>query len=116
MRRSTLRFFAFAVLAFLSAPVAMHVVMHDLHDHHDEIAIAIVPGADHGNHEHPVVSSYAPKIPAVPRVALPVAIPLVVTPATWIRVTTADRNVVSFGAMRMDDDIGLHALHATFLI
>lgn len=35
MRRSTVRLSAFFVLALLGAPVAMHVVLHDLHAHHD---------------------------------------------------------------------------------
>lgn len=33
MRRSTVRLLAFAVLALLGAPMAMHVVLHDLHGH-----------------------------------------------------------------------------------
>src|SRR5215210_1758362 len=116
MSRSTLRFVAFIVLALLGAPVAMHVVMHDLHDHHEEVAETYGARAGHSNHEHPVVSSPAPRIPSLTRIALPVATVAAATPATWKRITTEARNVLSFGALRMDDDVGLHAIHSTFLI
>ena len=116
MSRSTVRFFAFLVLALLGAPVAMHVVMHDLHDHHEEIAMATVAESGHGDHEHPVVSSAAPQLPDATRVALPVAIVPAATAATWTRVAAIDRNVLSFGAVRMDDDVGLQPLLSTFLI
>jgi hypothetical protein len=119
MSRSTVRFFAFVVLALLGAPVAMHVVMHDLHDHHDERAIAYEyesGHSGHSDHEHPIVASPAPQLPDATRVALPVAIVPAVTPATWTSVASIDRNVLSFGALRMDDDVGLQPLLSTFLI
>lgn len=116
MSRSTLRGFTFVVLALLGAPVAMHVVMHDLHDHHEEIEVASVPETEHGDHEHPIVSSSAPPVASLTRVAVSVAVRPVTIPATWTCITTADRNVLSFGAMRMDDDVGLQPLLSTFLI
>jgi hypothetical protein len=116
MPRSTVRLFAFVVLALLGAPVAMHVVMHDLHDHHGEHADAYEAESGHSDHEHPIVSSPAPQLPDVTRVALPVAIVPAATPATWTSVATTDRNVLSFGALRMDDDVGLQPLLSTFLI
>lgn len=117
MNRFRLRTVAVIVLVLLGAPVALHVVMHDLHHgHHDDLAIAFERQTGHGDHEHPVVSSPAPPAPSLVRVALPLEVPRTVTATTWIRIATADRNVRSFGALRMDDDIGLHSLHATFLI
>src|SRR5215210_4773127 len=113
--RPTLRFVAFVVLALLGAPVTMHVVMHDLHDHQEEVAETYGARA-HSDHEHPIVSSPAPQIPSLTRVALPIASVAAATPATWKRITTEVRNVLSFGSLRMDDDVGLHALHSTFLI
>jgi hypothetical protein len=116
MSGQALRVIAFIVLALLGAPVAMHVVVHDLHDH--EHAATVDNGSEepHGDHEHPVVSSAAPRIPSVTRIALAVVATPDVARATWTATATADRNVVSFGALRMDDDVGLHSLHSTFLI
>lgn len=116
MRRSTVRSIALFVLALLGAPVAMHVVMHDLHDHHDANADAAMIDTGHGDHEHPIVGSSAPPMPSLTRAALPI----VTTPAallsTWSRMTIAERNVLSHGALRMDDDVGLQPLLSTFLI
>ena len=117
MPRSTVRFFAFAVLALLGAPVAMHVVLHDLHEHHHhEAAMAGVGETEHGDHEHPIVASPAPRVPALTLVALPAAIVPAAMPATWAGIATAERNVLSFGALRTDDDVGLQPLLSTFLI
>lgn len=116
MSRSTLRLFAFVVLALLGAPVAMHVVMHDLHDHHHEHADAYEADSGHSDHEHPIVSSPAPQLPGVTRVALPVVTVPAATPAAWTSVAGTDRNVLSYGALRMDDDVGLQPLLSTFLI
>jgi hypothetical protein len=119
MSRSTVRLLAFVILALLGAPVAMHVVIHDLHDHHDdhgERADAYEAESGHSDHEHPIVSSPAPRLPDVTRVALPVAIVPTGTSATWTTVASTGRNVLAFGALRMDDDVGLQPLLATFLI
>jgi len=116
MHRSTLRLFAFLVLALLGAPVAMHIVMHDLHDHEGEHANAYTEGADHGHHEHPIVSASAPQVPALTRVALPIVAVPVVSPSTWTRTATAGRNVIAHGAFRSDDDVGLQSLLSTYLI
>jgi hypothetical protein len=116
MSRSTVRLFAFVVLSLLGAPVAMHVVMHDLHDHHGEHADAYEADSGHNDHEHPIVSSPAPQLPDVTRVALPIAIVPAATSAMWTSIATTDRNVLSFGALRMDDDVGLQPLLSTFLI
>jgi hypothetical protein len=115
MPRSTNRLFAFVVLALLGAPLAMHVVLHDLQEHHHGEAQAHVGENGHGDHEHPVVSSPAPQVPSLTRVVLPIAVQCAMTLATW-SIPTADRNVVSFGALRMDDDVGLQAVLSTFLI
>jgi hypothetical protein len=116
MSRSTVRLFAFVVLALLGAPVAMHVVMHDLHDHHDEHADTYEAESGHSDHEHPIVSPPAPQLPDVTSAALPVAIVPDALTATWTSVAGTDRNVLSFGALRMDDDVGLQSLLSTFLI
>ncbi len=118
MSRSTVRLFAFVVLALLGAPVAMHVVMHDLHSHHDEHAEAYEDEDEsgHGDHEHPIVASPAPQLPDATRVALPVNLVPAVTAATWTSVASTDRNVLSVGALRMDEDVGLQPLLSTFLI
>jgi hypothetical protein len=116
MPRSNVRIFAVLVLALLGAPLAMHVVMHDLHDHHETHADAALTDAGHGDHEHPVVGSSAPPMPSLIRAALPIITTAAGLPAIWSRMATAERNVVSHGALRMDDDVGLQPLLSTFLI
>jgi len=116
MRRSTVRSIAFFVLALLGAPVAMHVVLHDLHDHHDAHADAAIIDTGHGDHEHPIVGASSPAALRLMRPALPVvaatAPQAIVSPA----LATAERNVLSLGALRIDDDVGLQPLLSTFLI
>ncbi|MGZ5459949.1 MAG: hypothetical protein ACXW5U_10830 [Thermoanaerobaculia bacterium] len=114
MRRS--RLIAFAVLALLGAPVALHVVFHDLPaQHHEEHAED--GGIEHGHadHEHPVVGSAPAASPRLVRTILPTgdAAP---PSTTWVRAVKAERNVLSFGALRTDDDVGLQPLLSTFLI
>lgn len=116
MSRSTLRFFALIVLALLGAPVAMHVVMHDLHGHHEEVATTGIYEATHGDHEHPIVSSSAPQVSRLTRVAVQADITPPATATNWTRITISNRNVRSLGALRMDDDVGLQSLLSTFLI
>jgi len=111
-----MRTVAVIVLVLLGAPVAMHVVMHDLHDHHDERAIPHETENGHGDHEHPLVSSSAPQVPSGTRVSLPlVAVPAAM-PLTWTSIARAKRNVVAFGALRTDTDVGVQSLLSTFLI
>jgi hypothetical protein len=115
MNRSTLRGVALAVLALLGTPVAMHVVLHDLHDHHQAPPRTAFAEDDcHGDHEHPVVGSPAPTMLA--RSAMTVAVISPVPTLTLVRHSSADRNRVSPGALRLDDDVGLHTLLSTFLI
>ena len=116
MSRSTVRLLAFVILALLGAPVVMHVVIHDLHDHHGERTDTYEAEGGHSDHEHPIVSSPAPRLPDVTRVALPVAIVPTGTSATWTTVANTGRNVLAFGALRMDDDVGPQQLLSTFLI
>jgi len=116
MRRQTVRFFALATLALLGAPVVMHVVMHDLHHHAEEHGLAVERDASHGDHEHPIVSSSAPQVPSLTRLALTVFALPAATPATWTNATRVQRNVIAHGALRLDDDVGLHRLLSTFLI
>lgn len=117
MKRTTARLLAVLVLALLGAPVALHVVVHDLaghhDDHHDEVAMI---SALHGDHEHPVVGAASSAAARVIRATLPLADPARSQPMAAIRAANADRNVVAFGALRTDDDVGLHTLLSTFLI
>lgn len=116
MHRSTVRLLAVFVLALLGAPVAMHVVMHDLHDHHEAATDGYEAGPTHGDHEHPVVSSPGPQMPGLARAALPIVVTTAAAEVTWNRLTTEERNIVSLGALRTDDDVGLQPLLSTFLI
>jgi hypothetical protein len=117
MRRSTVRILAVFVLALLGAPVAMHVIVHDLLDHHHRAdANAVMIDRGHGDHEHPMVGSAPSQTPNVSRSALPLAANPAAAPATWNSIATAERNIVSHGALRIDDDVGLQSLLSTFLI
>ena len=106
------------VLLLLGAPVAMHVVMHDLHDHHDARATPVPYETEdgHGDHEHPLVSSSAPQVPSLTRISLPLTSAPAAMPLTWTSIARADRNVVAFGALRTDTDVGVQSLLSTFLI
>ena len=114
MRRS--RLIAFAVLALLGAPVALHVVFHDLpaqhHEDHGEDA-----GIEHGHtdHEHPVVGSAPATSPRPVRTILPIGDAVPSVPSSVSAVNT-ERSVLSFGALRTDDDVGLQPLLSTFRI
>jgi len=116
MRRSTVRFLAFIILALLGAPVAMHVVMHDLHEHAGHQETAYTLDAEHGDHEHPIVSSPAPQVPGLARAALPVVAVSGATPAMRSCTARMERNVIAHGALRSDEDVGLQSLLSTFLI
>lgn len=116
MSRSTLRIVAVIVLALLGAPVAMHVVMHDLHAHHDGHADVFNDRSGHGDHEHPVVSSSAPPVPSLARAALMMVPPPRAMSAASTGLANAPRNLVAFGALRIDPDVGLQPLLSTFLI
>ena len=116
MHRSTVRCLALVTLALLGAPVAMHVVVHDLHDHHHAHEGAALSDPAHGDHEHPIVGSSAPPLPSLTRAAVPAMTAPGAMPAFWTRIATAERNVVSFGALRTDTDVGLQPFLATFLI
>jgi hypothetical protein len=116
MHRSTVRTFAFAILALLGAPVAMHSVVHDLHDDHERQGDLQFAGAGHGDHQHPVLSSVQPSAPAPTRTLLAAVARVLPRSTTWKVTATTERNVVSCGALRMDDDVGLQPLLSTFLI
>ena len=116
MSRSTIRIVAVLVLAIFGAPVAMHVVLHDLHDHHDDEAATCRVERAHDDHEHPIVSSSAPRIPTLTRLTLPIAALATIMPAPLVRLARAERNVMAFGALRTDTDVGLQPLLSTYLI
>jgi hypothetical protein len=113
MCRSTVRLVAVVILALLGAPVALHVVLHDLHGHEGEAAATAGIG-DHESHEHPVVSSDAPE--AVPPVVRLAAVVITAVPATSRHAGRTERNVLAHGAVRTDDDVGLLPFLSTFLI
>jgi hypothetical protein len=117
MRRSTVRILAFSVLALLGAPVAMHVVLHDLHDHHDAHAdAAMIDDTNHGDHEHPIVGSPSPAAVRLTRTPVPVLVAVAPQPVTLMLGASAERNALSLGALRTDDDVGLQPFLSTFLI
>jgi hypothetical protein len=109
--------FAFFVLALLGAPVAMHVVMHDLHTHDGEHADATTDDGDHTDHEHPIVSSSVPQVSSLSRAAQPAIAAPLPEPQRWTSIATDARNVIAHGAIRAtDDDVGLHSLFSSYLI
>jgi len=120
MRRSTVRFAALLVLALLGVPVAMHVVLHDLSDHHAAPAHGehgvVLESGDHGDHEHPIVASPAPQVLRAPRTFVPALVEQ--APASAIRtgLVAGCRNVLAFGAVRTDTDVGLQPFLSVFLI
>lgn len=116
MNRSTIRIVAIAILALFGAPVAMHVVMHDLHSHHGLGAMAFERRSGHHDHEHPIVSSAVPQMPSMAGVAQTIPVPPAAASMTWASTARAERNVVAFGALRTDTDVGLQTLLSTFLI
>jgi hypothetical protein len=72
----------------------------------------------HANHNHPARAT----TPSLKRAPVPVTI-AVVSRVFVVRTVTLPllaarslRNIRSLGALRVDDDIGLHALFVTFLI
>lgn len=115
MRRGASRLFAVIVLSVLGGPLALHFVVHDLHHAHVLDAEAFEAGA-HGNHEHPVVGSSQPQVRHLNRSLL--------VPATFAQQSTMvvrqilsrERNFIAFGALRLDEDVGLQPLLSTFLI
>ncbi len=116
MPRSTTRFFAVIVLALLGAPVAMHVVLHDLHGHHDNHADIAMVESEHADHEHPIVGASSPAALRVVRAALPVVAATAPQATISPAIVAGERNVLAHGALRIDDDVGLQPLLATFLI
>ena len=119
MGRSTLRFLAVVILALLGAPVAMHVVMHDLHHaHHDDDGDPFsVTTVTHSGHEHPIVSPAAPRTPSPGRAMNTSSTLLPATTAVPLLRELADRrNIIAFGGFRIELDTGPQSLLSTFLI
>jgi hypothetical protein len=117
MPRSTVRIFAFFVLALLGAPVAMHVVMHDLLAHEAEHADAAANAGDHTDHEHPIVSASSPQVPGLCRAVQPLIAASLPEPRQWAGIATDARNVIAHGAIHStDDDVGLHSRFSIYLI
>lgn len=115
MPRPTARITAWLVLVLLGMPVAMHVVLHDLHDHHPSDAATLLE-IGHGDHEHPIVGSAGTPTLRLVRTELPVAATDIPRSRMPLRLAGDDRNVVSPGALRIDDDVGLPLLLSTLLI
>lgn len=116
MRRSTLRLLAVLVLALLGAPLALHVVMHDLHPHESEHLVA-ASDSTHVEHEHPIVSSSSPRVPGIGQAVKLLIVPSLPEPRMRTRAAKDARNVIAHGAIfSTDDDVGLHSLFSTYLI
>jgi hypothetical protein len=117
MRRSTLRLLAVLVLALLGAPLALHVVMHDLHAHESGHADAFSSDSAHVEHEHPIVSSPSPRVPGIWQALRPLIPTPLPEPQMRTRAAKDARNVIAHGAiLSTDDDVGLHSLFSTYLI
>jgi hypothetical protein len=119
MRQKTLQAVAIAILALLGAPLAMHVVLHDLHhehgDHHrDHDAGMNVEPTGHSDHDHPVIASSPAAHPAPARTFVATVIPPFASASAAGE--ALDRSLVSVPALRLDNDVGLQALFSTFLI
>lgn len=113
----TVRTVTSLALLLLCAAIGSHVVLHDLSEpSHDDFALAHVP--DH-EHDHPVT----PQVTARHLVALSfssmtihVFAPAVLPPSLPDDAASSIRNVVSVGALRADEDVGLQPLLSTYLI
>lgn len=118
MRRSTLRLFAVVILVLVGAPLAMHVVVHDLRQdhHHDESTQSYAKDEDHSEHEHPIVSSATSRVLTPGSTLGPSVGMLTMSPAARSHAISGKRDLVSLGALRLDDDIGLQSFLSTFLI
>lgn len=114
MARSGVRVIALLVLVLLGAPLATHVIVHDLHEHREAAEPASLDGGDHGDHEHPIVNAPAPA--RIVRSTIEAATVVIATRVTTTILVSEQRNVLSVGALRIDDDVGLHAFLSTFLI
>ena len=114
MRSTTVRILAAIILALLGAPVALHVVFHDLHGHKGGTASAGVDLGEHGSHEHPVIASAAPE--AVPPTDALCSVVVADAPSITFQRVGAVRNVIAHGAARIDDDVGVQSLLSSFLI
>lgn len=121
MCRKTLQAFVIMVLAVLGAPLAMHVVVHDLQDEHEHSdhhegrgSSPAIDFAETPNHEHPVVAPASTSVQPPVRATLAIASGTALTPPAPAK--ARERSLLSVRALRLDDDVGLQALLATFLI
>jgi hypothetical protein len=90
--------------------------VHDLHDHHDAHADAAMIEIGHGDHEHPIVGASTPVAVRIVRADLSAVVATAPQSIVSTAVATAERNLLSLGALRIDDDVGLQPLLSTFLI
>jgi len=117
MRRSIHRLLAVVILALLGAPLAVHVVVHDLdQNHHEYSTPSHTSDAEHSDHEHPIVSSATLQVPTLANTQGTREAILSATPAARSGGVSHERDFVALGALRIDDDIGLHSFLSTFLI
>jgi hypothetical protein len=114
MRLTRFRATALLVLVLFGGPLAAHVITHDLH--HDENRGTLAwEESGHGTHEHPVLTSAAARVSAALRTVMG-RVKGTIVPTVAVQFTSRPRNVICFGAIRIDDDVGLQALLSTFLI
>lgn len=114
MLRSVVRL-TILVLAVFGAPIATHLLIHDLVDHSHPAHAAELEAGEHAGHEHPVTVAARPHVAASlitvpPMSALLPASPRIREGADGIR------NIMAAGALRLDDDVGAQALLSTFRI
>lgn len=94
----------------------LHVLVHDLREAHGAADHLEIDGAGHGDHEHPVLSSVQTSAPLRTRFLLPAVAHVAPRVGTWNAIARLQRNVIAFGSLRLDDDVGLQILLSTLLI
>lgn len=107
-----------SALLVLCVGVGSHVVLHDLH------GAAHSPGAAHDSdqqhdHDHPVTAKLAAQyLITLSSLSLTGLAPSAAAVHEFLSspATVSIRNVVSPGALRSDEDVGLHSLLSTWLI
>lgn len=117
MRRSMLRFLAVSILALLGTPLVMHVVFHDLHheEHHAD-ASSYTSSLVHNGHEHPILSTTTPRLSLRSLSSTKPFSLSTSTDGSMVRRIPDERNIMAFGALRLDHDIGPQSLLSTFQI
>ena len=105
-------------LLVLCIAVGSHVVLHDLNGAAHSHGTAHVPHQEH-EHDHPVTAKLAAQyVVTLSSVSMTELVPFDATVSDLLpsSTTLSIRNVVSPGALRSDEDVGLQSLLSTWLI